>query len=118
MATQTLTIASETCIPSCRPAETEIQQGEEVILELKNKNPLWSSNLKATVALIANTTSGRTYHFDYDDADLQGGPLIEECDVSEIRCYSCCDAINERLDAFISALPVTENEDGTFTWNG
>ena len=118
MATQSLSFNYPDCINSCRPGETELQQGEEVVFELKDKNPLWPANLKATVALVSATQTGRTYTFEYEGDDLNGGTILESCDISEIRCYSCCDTNLERLNNLISALPVTENADGTFTWNG
>ena len=116
MATQTLTFDYHEAINSCRPGETELQMGEEVVLELKEKNPLWPSYIKATVALVVYTTYGRQYTFDYEGYDLNGGATIESCDVTEIRCYSCCDTNLERLNALITALPVTENDDGSFTY--
>ena len=118
MATQSIIFNYPSCISSCRPGETELQQGEEVILELKAKNPLWPAYVKATVAMVTASTSGRQYTFDYEEDDLNGGPTIEDCDISEICCYSCCDAITERLNNLISVLPVTENEDGTFSLDG
>ena len=120
MVTESITFKYPTCISSCLPGETGLQTGEEVIFELKPKNPLWSTSIKATVTLIANIEGGRQYTFEYDVEDLNGGPFIEDCDVTEIRCYSCCDANAERLNNLISALVdgglITENEDGTFNY--
>ena len=117
MVTESITFKYPNCISSCRPGETELQTGEEVVFEIKPKNPLWSTSIKATVTLIANIEDGRQYTFEYDVEDLNGGPFIEDCDVTEIRCYSCCDANSERLNNLISALVdggiITENEDGT-----
>lgn len=118
MATESLVFDYPSCINSCRPGETELQQGEEVVLELKEKNPLWPSNIKAVVALVSPTQQGRSYTFEYEGDKLNGGPTPEKCDIAEIRCYSCCDANLEKLNNLISILPVTENDDGTFTWNG
>lgn len=118
MATQSLTFKYPSPISSCRPGESELQAGEEVVLELKEKNPLWPAYIKATVSLVSPHGKSRIYKFDYEENNLNGGVLIESCDVEELRCYSCCDANNERLNALISVLPVTENEDGTFTYNG
>ena len=117
--TQNLKFKYASSINSCRPGESELQQGEEVVLELKDKNPLWPASVIATVALVTSLHApAREYTLDYDDDDLNGGPILESCDISEIRCYSCCDSINERLNSLISVLPVTENADGSFTYNG
>lgn len=117
MATRTLIYEHDSYIESCRLGETELQQGEEVYLFLKDKNPLWPVKIKAIVALISHTLHGRIYSFEYEELDLNGGLLIENCDVSSIRCYSCCDAIDDRLSRLISSLPVTELPDGTFVLN-
>ena len=118
MLSQSIIFHYETRISSCRPGQTELQQGEEVILELKDKNPLWPDFIKATVALVQSIGTGRQYTFEYDDEVLNGAVLPEACDISEIRCFSCCDEINQRFNALLAALPVTENEDGSFTFNG
>lgn len=115
MAIRTLIYQTENYIDSCRLGETEIQQGEEVYLSLKDKNPLWPIQIRAVVALISQNSDGRQYSFDYDDLDLNGGPIIEQCDILSTKCYSCCDANYDRLSRLISVLPVTENPDGSFS---
>jgi hypothetical protein len=109
---------SRTCIPSCRAGEDELQTGEEITIFLKPKNPLWPERLKLILNKVKNGQHHtRQYEFTYKEADLRGGPEFDQCDIEEIRCYSCCDAITERLDALIRVLPVTENANGTFTYN-
>ena len=114
MATKTLIYQHDTFIESCRLGETEIQQGEEVYLKLKDKNPLWPDKVRATVALVSCISTGRQYSFDYEELDLRGGLAIESCDILSITCYSCCDANNDRLSRLISVLPVREMPDGSF----
>lgn len=116
MALRTLIIETEP-IASCNAGETELQQGEEVNLRLSGTNHLWPDQVRATVALTAINDHDRTYTFTYEESELLGGPLLNKCDVSEIRCFSCCDANFQILQNLISVLPVTQNEDGTFTYN-
>ena len=95
--TQSIIFHYETRISSCRPGHTELQQGEEVILELKEKNPSWPDNIRAIVGLVQSIGTGRKYTFEYDDEVLNGAVVPEACDISEIRCFSCCDDIRDNL---------------------
>lgn len=98
MAILQLVYKSKRPLPSCQPGEHEIQPGAEVIVPLKPKNPLWPEYIKGVIqAPIEATPKGRIYRINFDDAQLNGGPVPDPCDFAEPRCFSCCDALREEL---------------------
>ena len=106
MALVKISYTTRMILPSCKAGEQELSAGEEVIIELKPKNALWPASIKATVVGVKPTNKGRVYTFEYDNVILGGAPEPEICDVTEIRCYSCCDAIREELlTSGVTGLP-------------
>lgn len=100
MAILQLIYKSQRPLPSCQPGEHEIQPGAEVIIPLKPKNPLWPEYIKGVIqAPIQATAKGRIYRINFDDSQLNGGPQPDPCDFDEPRCFSCCDALREELEA-------------------
>ena len=87
---------SPTCLDSCA-GHNELRVGEQVILNLSDKNPLWPDSIVADVTAVEFGTVSdgfsRRYTFCYDDVVLNGGPAIDNCDFEgSPRCFSCCDA--------------------------
>lgn len=121
MATLELTYRTDSCIPSCNAGQHALAPSEQVRIALKPKNPLWPSYIKAYLAAPSTLDgSERVYKFHFDDAQLNGGPIPDQCDFSEPECYSCCDDNGERINNLINTLIqaglIEENADGTFNF--
>lgn len=104
---------SPTCLSSCA-GHNELQAGEQVILTLSDKNPLWPETIVADVRAVVFGKVGdpykRLYTFCYDNTLLNGGPELEGCDLEgEPRCYGCCDENAEEIAALDERVSDIEN---------
>ena len=118
---------SPTCLDSCA-GHNELRVSEQVIIPLSDKNPLWPESIIADVTAVelgkVTDDFSRRYTFCFDEAVLNGGPPIEECDFDgDPRCYGCCDALDERVTALEgggggsgtnTVTTVVQNADGDY----
>lgn len=115
MAIQNLIYKICDVIPSCLNGRAELQPGERARITLEPKNPLWPADLIAELISVERVYGGRIYTFQFDDEDLNGGPLFDGCDIAALEPYCCCDEIRDHLIAEDDGegRVITHNFDGT-----
>ena len=92
-----ITYDYEGCLPPCSPGQIELVVGDFVKIPIDPKNPEWPEHIIAEVTNVERTPSGRIYTFSFDDSLLNGGPVIEGCDMGPVEPYCCCEENSDRI---------------------
>lgn len=119
MASKLIQINKDGCpLSSCKIGTFSLEVGEEVKITLNGKNPDWPAFIVGEVVAVDPYTkgSGWSYTVDIEEDDLNGGPMFEDCDI-EVACYSCCDALDERVTALENVVPDPDTNT-TYTYSG
>lgn len=84
--------------PSCEIGQSALMEGEKLRITLQAKNPLWPEFIIGELVGIAKDSNGFDYTIQFDDADLNGGPQFEGCDI-DVEPFCCCDELDLRVSA-------------------
>ncbi|MFZ8972586.1 MAG: hypothetical protein ACO2ZD_00640 [Pseudomonadales bacterium] len=81
----------------------ELAKGDVVKIALDGTNQLWPPYILGDVYCVENTGNGRIYKIKIDDADLNGGPMPNSCNM-ELSCYSELEKFKDEMADIISDL--------------
>jgi len=84
--------------PSCELGQSSLMVGEKLKITLQPKNPLWPEFIIGELTDITKDSLGFDYTIQFDDADLNGGPQFQGCDI-EVEPFCCCDKLDLRVTA-------------------
>lgn len=120
----TFTYSPGSCIRCGGADGYELSDGDVVKVYLnQDRNeafPEWIEGIVVGVTQTSPTDTSRTYTVQYETDDLEEAALlIAACDVLSLICTSCCEILQEQLDAWAAAdepqvtLSYNWEEDGT-----
>lgn len=108
MSLKTTTYSPGTCIRCGGNDGYELGDGDVVKVYLDQDRvpafPEWIEGIIVGVTQASATDTSRTYTVQYESDDLEDAALaISSCDILSLICTSCCEVLQEQLDAWADA---------------